>query len=159
MLASHDSMYGNVNLVDRLVHHFDPDGNISTTIGWIARQFCAGIYGLKRMNSDDLWCLRCHLLQVKSFNSNFPAETCGSHVMNPISGFKRNFTITIPIKFGAHNFSSSTIIWSKFHFVSYFSSWPNPYKTNDIPMSLSYTLYLVLIRIIIIIIKCEHVKM
>ncbi len=24
-----------------LVHHFGPDGNISTTIGWIAMKFCA----------------------------------------------------------------------------------------------------------------------
>ncbi len=40
-----------VMVVHRLVHHFGPDRNISTTTEWIALQFCTDIHASQTMNT------------------------------------------------------------------------------------------------------------
>lgn len=39
--------------VNRSVHHFGPDPNISTALGWITMKFCTNIHGPHRMKAND----------------------------------------------------------------------------------------------------------
>ncbi len=44
---------GMASLVNWSVHHFGPDWNISTTIGWAVVKFCTDIHASQRMNPTD----------------------------------------------------------------------------------------------------------
>lgn len=53
--CNHYVFFSQCRAVCRFAHHFDPDGNISTTIGWLAINFGVDIYGLQKMKPYCFW--------------------------------------------------------------------------------------------------------
>ncbi len=98
---------------------------------WIAMKFCTYIDGSQKMNPADFGDpLTFHLA---------PPAGQSFHLSNEV--FQ-----TLPDRLQLFQL----FIRSKFHFVQFFSFWPNSCKTNDIPISLSCTLCSVIIS------KCWH---